>query len=121
MGRAANREPAGPPPPGEVWHLALWATWKARCFDIASAVVAVHLVDDLSNAKQEARTRYATGDNLKLLSPLRMMDQDLSFLDLKLSSSNLAVGDGPEWDGAAQLKLVLGEQLSAEKLTLKPA
>lgn len=57
---AATRESAGHPPLAEVWHPALWAMWKAQRFDLALAVVAIHLVDDLSNAKQETRTRSPT-------------------------------------------------------------
>lgn len=57
---AATRESAGYPPLAEVWHLALWAMWKAQRFNLALAVVAIHLVDDLSNAKQETRTRSPT-------------------------------------------------------------
>ncbi|KAL6644170.1 hypothetical protein ACP70R_015778 [Stipagrostis hirtigluma subsp. patula] len=36
---AAGDEGAGPPPPAEAWHLAVWAAGKARRFDLAWAVV----------------------------------------------------------------------------------
>uniref|UniRef100_A0A0E0QXK9 Uncharacterized protein n=1 Tax=Oryza rufipogon TaxID=4529 RepID=A0A0E0QXK9_ORYRU len=65
--------------------------WKAQRFDLALAVVAIHLVDDLSNAKQETRTRLG-----------------LPRSEVKLITSNLAVGDGLEWDGAAQAQACVG-------------
>ncbi|KAL5232400.1 hypothetical protein ABZP36_031176 [Zizania latifolia] len=65
--RCTAGEQAGPPPPAEAWHLAIWAAGKARRFDIAWAVVRRMLRRGVltSRAMVIMMERYAAANEVK--------------------------------------------------------
>ncbi|XP_006659996.3 pentatricopeptide repeat-containing protein At1g80880, mitochondrial [Oryza brachyantha] len=64
---SSSGECAGPPPPAEAWHLAIWAAGKARRFDLAWAVVRRMLRRGVltSRAMVIVMERYAAANEVK--------------------------------------------------------